>query len=262
MFMDMIPLWAFYIGAAVLGLELGGLATIFIQRWIDEVPILKPGRSRCPSCEARLGWMDTIPVLSYLFLKGRCRYCETRIGPQYLMVEASCFAWSLALAHLYGPSLAWGIYLILGCMLIAGSFIDFETMLLPDRITLGGSAIALAACFVLDQPGWQDGVLGAVTGGGLFWVLHLAYRLLRGGEGLGLGDVKLMIMIGAMVGFSGLPLTILGASATSAVGVFVFLLRPGNEGKKTLIPFGPFLSLGCMIYILYGEQILRWWTAR
>lgn len=260
--MDVIPLWAFYMAAAVLGLELGGLATIFIQRWIDEVPILRPGRSRCPSCECRLGWRDTVPVVSYLLLRGRCRHCGCRIGPQYLMVEVSCLAWSLALAHLHGPSIIWGVHLVLGCMLIAGSFIDFETMLLPDRITLGGSVLALAACFLPGDPGWRDGLLGAVTGGGLFWILQQGYRLFRGEEGLGTGDVKLMVMIGAMTGFTGLPLTILAACATSAVGSMIILLRPGHKGLKTRIPFGPFLSLGCMLYILYGDDILRWWAGR
>lgn len=260
-FMDVIPLWAFYFGAAALGLELGGLATIFIQRWIDEVPILKPGRSRCPSCDEKLDWRDTVPILSYLLLKGKCRHCEAVIGPQYLLVELSCLAWSLALANQYGMSLDWGIYLVLGTMLIAGSFIDFETFLLPDRITLGGSALALAACFVLENPGWQNGVIGAVAGGGFFWVLQQGYRLWRGEEGLGTGDVKLMVMIGAMTGISGLPLTILAAAATSGVGSVVYMLRPGGKGLKTRIPFGPFLSLGCLLYVLYGEQVMRWWMS-
>lgn len=260
--MDVLPLWIFYFAAGAIGLELGGLATIFIQRWIDEVSIFKPGRSRCPSCEERLAWKDTIPILSYFLLKGKCRHCETRIGPQYMMVEVSCLAWSLALAHLHGPSLAWGVYLILGCMLIAGSFIDFETMLLPNRVTLGGAAIAIAACFVLDEPGWRDGLLGAATGGGFFWLLQQGYRLLRREEGLGTGDVKLMVMVGAMTGFTGLPLTILLASATSAVGIFIYLLRPDHDGVKTRIPFGPFLSLGGMLYVLYGQQIMNWWLTR
>lgn len=258
--MDVIPLWAFYLAAGAIGLELGGLATIFIQRWIDETAILKPGRSRCPSCEEKLGLRDTIPILSYLFLKGRCRYCDATIGPQYALVEVSCLAWSLALAHLHGPSLIWGVHLVLGCMLIAGSFIDFETFLLPNRITIGGSGLALAACFVLETPGWQNGLLGAAAGGFFFWVLQQGYRLWRKEEGLGTGDVKLMVMIGAMTGLTGLPLTILAATATSAAGSAFFILRPGGKGMKTRIPFGPFLSLGCMLYVLYGAPIMRWWN--
>lgn len=257
--MDVIPTWLFAIIAAVTGLELGGLATIFIQRWIDEKPILRPGSSTCPSCECKLGWADTIPVLSYLLLKGKCRHCDTTIGAQYMLVELSCFAWSLAAAYHFGPSLEWGVYLVLGVMLVAGSFIDFETFLLPNRITYGGAAIALAASFFLEHPGWQQAGMGAAVGGGFFWILQHAYRLLRGEEGLGSGDVKLMLMLGAMVGLRGLPLTILIASATSAVGCAFYVFRAPKDEKNLRIPFGPFLSLGAMLYVLYGEAIIRWW---
>lgn len=257
--MDTNPGWVFYLIAAAAGLELGGMATIFIQRWIDEQPIVKPGRSRCPSCEETLGLFDTIPVISYLMLKGRCRHCNAAIGVQYLLVELSCLAWSLAIAHHFGPSMAYGVHLVLGVMLIAGSFIDFETFLLPNRITIGGAVIALAAAFILPEPGWQNALLGSVAGGGFFWVLQQSYRIVRGEEGLGSGDVKLMFMIGAMVGLYGLPLTIGMAAVTSLVGCGLYMLRPGGKGFKTRIPFGPFLSLGCLFYVLYGEQVMYWW---
>ncbi|BCS90028.1 prepilin peptidase [Pseudodesulfovibrio sediminis] len=257
--MDMIPTWIFMVGAALVGLEMGGFSSIFIQRWIDEQPILKPWRSRCPSCKEPLVWRDTVPVISYLLLKGRCRHCDARIGPQYMLVELSCMAWSLAVAQEFGLSPEWAVYLLLGVMLIAGSFIDFETFLLPDRITLGGTVIALAASFVLREgPAWQDAFIGAVVGAGLFWFLQQGYRLWRGEEGLGTGDVKLMAMIGAMTGLAGLPFTILVSSATGAVGSIIYAIRPGSGGIKGRVPYGPFLSLGCMVYLLYGQDILRW----
>lgn len=259
--MDSVPTWIFFLIAAAIGLELGGLATIFIQRWIDEQPILRPGRSICPSCEEKLSWRDTIPILSFFLLKGRCRHCDASIGGQYMLVEISCLAWSLALAQHFGPSLDWGVYLVLGCMLIAGSFIDFETFLLPNRITLGGAVLALIASFILEKPGWENALLGAVAGGMFFWVLQQGYRFWRKEEGLGTGDVKLMYMVGAMTGLTGLPLTILAAAVTSAIASVIYMLRPGGEGMKTRIPFGPFLSLGCMLYVLYGEPIMRWWNS-
>ena len=257
--MDAIPTWLFYLIAGVAGLELGGLSTIFIQRWIDEKPILRPGKSTCPSCDCKLSLVDTIPLLSYLLLRGQCRHCEASIGPQYMLVEISSLAWSLAIAHHFGPSWAWGVYLILGVMLIAGSFIDFETFLLPNRITLGGAGIAIAASFFLTHPGWEQAILGAAAGGGFFWLIQHAYRFIRGEEGLGSGDVKLMLMLGAMVGLKGLPLTILIASGTSAIGVFFYVFRSEDGDSKTRIPFGPFLSLGGMLYVLYGEWIMQWW---
>ncbi len=94
----------FYLAAGVIGLELGSLTTIFIQRWIDEVPILKPGGSRCPSCEHKLGMLDTIPLVSFIVLRGRCRHCDESIGGQYILVELSCMAWALASAYRFGPS--------------------------------------------------------------------------------------------------------------------------------------------------------------
>ncbi len=254
--------WIRYLIAAAAGLELGGLATIFIQRWIDEKPLFRPWRSVCPACDTELGWRDTVPLLSYLLLKGRCRHCDVRIGPQYLLVEFSCLVWSLALIHHVGLSLEWGVYLVLGTMLITGSFIDFETMLLPNRITLGGAAVAVAASFVTPYPGWQSALYGAVAGGGSFWLLQRAYRLLRGAEGLGSGDVKLMLMVGAIVGLKGLPLTILLASTASVLGVGYYVFGGTAQGGKARIPFGPFLSLGCLLHILYGKVILAWWLGR
>lgn len=257
--MDLIPVWIFYIAAGVVGLEMGGLASIFIQRWIDEQPVCKPGRSQCPSCNHALSWRDTIPVLGYVLLRGRCRYCETPIGSQYLLVELSCLAWALATAHSFGLSTAWAVYLVLGVMLIAGSFIDFETFLLPDRITLGGTALALGASFFLvEGPPIRDALLGAGVGGGLFWLAQQGYRLVRKEEGLGTGDVKLMCMIGAMTGFTGLPFTIMAAALTGGVGSVIYMLKPSGKGMQTRIPFGPFLSLGCMVSLLYGQAITRW----
>lgn len=257
--MDTVPTWLFYIIAAVAGLELGGLATIFIHRWIDEKPILRPGSSTCPACDCKLGWLDTIPVISFFLLKGQCRHCEASIGPQYMLVELSCFAWSMAIAHHFGFGWLWAAYLVLGIMLVAGSFIDFETMLLPNRITLLGAAAALGTAFIPGGLGWQQAVLGAAAGGGFFWVVQHGYRLMRGEEGLGSGDVKLMLMVGAMVGLKGLPLTVLIASGTSAVGCAIIVFRAQKDRKHLRIPFGPFLSLGAMLYVLYGEALLLWW---
>jgi len=260
--MDAIPTWAFFLAAGVIGLELGGLITIFIQRWIDEVPILRPSGSRCPSCEHKLGMLDTIPLLSFILLKGKCRYCDAVIGAQYILVELSCMAWALASAYRFGLSPEWGVYLILGIMLIAGSFIDFETFLLPDRITLGGTCMALiASSFLQNGVGWQSAALGAVAGAGAFWVLQQGYRLVRSEEGLGTGDVKLMAMIGGMTGLAGLPLTILIGSLSGVLGSIYYAIRPGKDGIRGRVPYGPFLSLGCMVYLLYGREIMAWWRS-
>jgi len=260
--MDAIPLWAFYLAATVIGLELGGVSTIFIQRWIDGQPILRPGRSRCPSCEEKLDWRDTVPLLGFFLLRGRCRHCGEAIGVQYVLAEIACMAWALAAAHRFGMTPDWGVHLVLGTMLIAGSLIDFETFMLPESITLGGTALALAASFLPDSgPHWQDALLGAASGAGFFWVLQQFYRLWRKEEGLGTGDIKLMAMIGAMTGLAGLPMTILVSTVTGAVGSVFYMVRPGKHGVRGHVPYGPFLSLGCMLYVLYGPQLMRWWNS-
>ncbi|NDV19394.1 prepilin peptidase [Pseudodesulfovibrio sp. JC047] len=258
--MDVIPHWFFFVAAGILGLELGGIASIFIQRWIDEVPILKPGRSRCPSCLHKLGLTETIPLVSFLWLKGRCRHCNAAIGAQYLLVELACMAWSIAVAYRFGLSPEWGVYLVLGVMLIVGSLIDIETFLLPDRVTLGGTCLALVASFFLENGvDWQRAFLGAAMGAGLFWVLQQGYRLMRGQEGLGTGDIKLMAMIGAMVGVGGLPLTLFVGSFTGAIASLFYTFSSGKDGIHGKVPYGPFLSLGCMVTVLYGSDIMAWW---
>ncbi|WP_243544239.1 prepilin peptidase [Pseudodesulfovibrio tunisiensis] len=254
-----IPQWIFLVAAAVAGLELGGIATVFIHRWIAEQPIFRPFGSTCPYCENRLEWRDTIPLISYLLLRGRCRHCNMPIGPRYVLTELACCALSVALAHQFGPTLSWLVYLVFGVMLASASFIDFETFLLPDRITLGGTALALGAGFVLPRPGWEQAVLGALVGAGMFWILQQGYKLLRGQDGLGTGDVKLMGFIGAIVGVQGLPFTILAGGIAGLAGSLAYMVRPGAKGVQTRVPFGPFLSLGCLLYLLLGPSITLWW---
>jgi leader peptidase (prepilin peptidase)/N-methyltransferase len=164
-------------------------------------------------------------------------------------------------AYSYGLSIEWLVYLLLGTMLIAASFIDFEIGLLPDRITIGGTVLAFGASFILaDGPHWQDAVLGALVGGGFLWVLHYGYQLWRKDIGIGLGDVKLTCMIGALTGINGVVFTFIVGGLAGYIGVGITLLRSKDQGEDKLFPYGPFLSLGCMIYILYGEPLLRWWA--
>ncbi|WP_419785044.1 prepilin peptidase [Pseudodesulfovibrio sp.] len=261
--MDLIPRWIFYCIAGAAGLELGGLSTVFIRRWIEEKPLFRPFGSQCPVCGSKLQWRDTIPLLSYLLLRGKCRHCGAHIGSQYMLVEISCMAWGVALAQRFGPEQwpAFVVFLVLGCMLVAGSFIDIETLLLPDRITLGGTGLALAASFFLDEPGWRDAMAGAAVGAAFFWIMQQGYRLWRKEEGLGTGDIKLVAMIGAMTGLTGLPPTLLIAAVFYGGGMIACMLRQNPERRGGMIPFGPALALGGMIYILYSAPILYWWKS-
>lgn len=253
--------------ALLLGLIMGSFGTACVHRWLNEISLLRPARSFCPKCEATLRWWENVPLVSWLLLRGRCGHCGEAIGWRYPALELLCGLWGLAVALKYGPGWAFAALFVLGGMLLIASFIDLESFLLPDVLTLPGAALALAAATFLLGPGsgpdaWiangKTALLGAAIGGGGFWLLRVGYKLLRGAEGLGLGDVKLMLLLGALVGPQGLPLTLLLAGITALLASILYMIRSG-QGGKTPIPFGPFLSLAGMIHLLWGPQIWLWW---
>lgn len=245
--------------AAVLGLVLGSFATACIHRYIAELPLTRPLRSICPACNDQIAWYDTIPLLSFWVLRGRCRRCSSPISLRYPIVEAFTMAWAVALALKLGISGPWAVYMLFGWLFIVGSFIDFELLILPDRITLGGAGLALGVQALWGWAAFKAALLGALFGGGFFWVLQQLYRILRREEGLGTGDVKLMLCIGALVGVAGLPFTILVAAVTALSASVVYMRLPGSRGVMTRIPFGPFLCLGAMLQVLVGREVFVWY---
>lgn len=214
--------------------------------------------SRCPHCSASVRAWQNIPVLSYLFLRGRCANCRERISPRYPLIEA--------LAGLAAAYMAWrfGIsWAALGGMLFAWSlltltFIDLDHQLLPDDITLGllwlGLLFSLGDVFVSTEAA----VIGAVAGYGSLWLVFQSFKLLTGKEGMGYGDFKLFAALGAWLGWQQLPLVILLASATGAVlGVLAILVRGRDRAQP--IPFGPFLAIAGLIAFLWGEPLVDWY---
>lgn len=253
--------------AFLFGLIMGSFSTACVHRWLHEISLLSPARSFCPRCQATLRWWENVPLLSYLLLRGRCAHCKESISWRYPALELLSGLWGLALAYKFGPGWAFAALFVLGGMLLTASFIDLESFLLPDIITLPGTLLALVAATFLLGPGsgpdaWlasgKTALLGAAIGGGGFWVLRLGYQLLRGAEGLGLGDVKLMLLLGALVGPLGLPLLVLLAGVAALLASIIYMIRSG-QGGKTPIPFGPFLSLAGMVYVLWGQEIWLWW---
>lgn len=255
--MDVYPL----ILAGLLGLVLGSFYNVCVYRWIEEMSLTKPLRSICPKCKAPLVWYDNIPLLGFLMLRGRCRQCSEPISWRYPLLEAVSAAWAVLLAWKYGLGPEFATLIVIGGMFLVASFIDFEVYLLPDVITLPGAAIGFAASVFVLREGIvkdlaMDAGLGMVMGAGLFYLLGRGYKLLRGVEGLGLGDVKLMLMIGALVGASGLPLTIILGAVSALLASIFYMIRSGS-GARTPIPFGPFLSFACMVYLLWGVEIWK-----
>jgi leader peptidase (prepilin peptidase)/N-methyltransferase len=223
----------------------------------ERYDLASPG-SRCPSCGHRIGVLENIPVLSYLLLRGRCRACGWRIPLRYPSVEVLAGAMSLAVAWKFGVSIQTLAILLLTWSLIALSFIDLDTQLLPDSITLpmlwAGLAFNLFAVVV---PLW-DAVVGAMCGYGILWVVYQAFRLLTGKEGMGYGDFKLLAMLGAWGGWQSLPITILLSSVLGAiVGVSLMLFK--GHGREVPIPFGPYLALAGWISVIWGDRIISWY---
>lgn len=215
-------------------------------------------RSRCPHCDHPIGALENIPLLSWLWLRGRCRNCRAPISPRYPLVELLTALLSVAVAATLTPG--WGTLaaLVLTWVLVALTFIDLDKMLLPDQLTLpllwGGLLFNLPGGFVP----LADAVIGAMAGYLVLWALYWAFKLLTGKEGMGYGDFKLLAALGAWLGWQALPIVLLLSSLVgAAIGIGLILLRNHHQGKP--IPFGPYLAIAGWIALLWGDSITRWY---
>lgn len=223
----------------------------------ERYDLASPG-SRCPSCGSRIRPLHNIPVLSYLVLRGRCAACGWRIPLRYPAVEILAGAMSLVVAWQFGVSVQTLAVMLLTWSLIALSFIDLDTQLLPDSITMpilwAGLAFNLFAVVVP----LRDAVIGAMCGYGILWIVYQAFRMLTGKEGMGFGDFKLLAMLGAWAGWQSLPLTILLSSVLGAI-VGVSLMAFKGQDREVPIPFGPYLALAGWISLIWGDQVIAWY---
>lgn len=215
-------------------------------------------RSACPHCGHAITAMENIPLLSWLWLKGRCRECQAPISARYPLVELLTALLSLVVAATFPPGWALLAALLLTWVLVALTFIDLDKMLLPDQLTLpllwGGLLFNLAGGFVP----LADAVIGAMAGYLVLWSLYWAFKLLTGKEGMGYGDFKLLAALGAWLGWQALPIVLLLSSLVGAIiGISLILLRNHHQGKP--IPFGPYLAIAGWIALLWGDTITRWY---
>jgi leader peptidase (prepilin peptidase)/N-methyltransferase len=246
--------------AAVGGLVFGSFMGVVVHRVPQKESIVSP-RSRCPHCGHQLSVADNIPVVSWLALRGRCRYCHTPISPRYLAGEVlMATVWALAVVRL---GVSWELLAFLPFLwvLVALSLIDLETKLLPNRIVYPSvlAGIALLAVTAALGPGigaWARGLAGMVASAGVFFVIALISP-----AGMGMGDVKLAGLIGLYLGYLSwgrvLVAFFLAFLAGAVVGIALMVV--GRAGRKTAIPFGPFMALGAITATLYGDPILRVW---
>jgi leader peptidase (prepilin peptidase)/N-methyltransferase len=242
----------------ILGLAVGSFLNVCIHRLPRGESLALPP-SRCPACAYRLRWFDNIPVVSYALLAGRCRKCRSPISIRYPLVELATMALFVVHGEVFGWSALLVPRLLFACAMIVLFAIDLEHHLLPNVITLPGIAIGLISSAVL-PPGIVDALIGVVLGGGVLWLIGEAYFRYSGQEGMGGGDVKMLAMIGAFLGWKLVLVTlVLSSVAGSLIGLFVILIKRG--GMKYALPYGTFLALGALVASLAGDQIVNWYVS-
>lgn len=260
MSVSLLPFPLLIVLAIILGLVLGSFYSVCVSRYLSGESIVSPP-SHCPLCDRPLRPWELIPLLSYLFLRGRCAGCKGRISPLYPLIELASAGWAVLTLLRVGPTFWFPAYLALGGLYIVASAIDFKAYLLPDILTYPAAILGFAIGAARPEIGPWAAALGAGCGFGLFWLLAAIYRRLRGADGLGGGDVKLMLSIGGALGWMGLPYAILCGSLAALLASPFYVLGKGRD-RTMPIPFGPFLCLGAMVQLLYGHAILVFLAGR
>lgn len=284
--LDTLPLSFVLTTIGILGAIIGSFLNVVIHRIPNDQSIVFPN-SRCPACGAAIGWYDNIPILSYLILGGRCRACKDGIAIRYPAVELLTGLLFVAVTWRDGLTIVLPFDLIFVCAMVALIFIDAEHMILPNAITYPGMVFVVIARIVIPlvnqtphfddlepltrgllhgMPIWAASVIGAVIGGliggGSLWLMGWTWEKLRGIEAMGLGDVKMMFMVGAYFGWRLTILTIfLGVLSGSIIGIGL-MARKGRRDMQMLLPFGVFLGIGAIAALLVGPQIVEWYAGQ
>ena len=253
--------------ALILGLIIGSFLNVCISRWPVDLSVVQP-RSHCPQCKQTLAWYDLIPVASFFLLRRACRHCSAPIATRYPIVEAVTGALFFFLVSWFGPTLLAAKFCVFCSLLIGLLFSDVEHRILPDQFTIGGAALGFAFAFAIPMHGliyeisgkpdpWGS-LLEAAIGGTfpavLLWTGALLYFKVRKREGLGLGDVKMMIMIGAFLGLQGALLTAVAGSVLGSVLGLVYIKLAGKDSSTYELPFGTFLAVGGIFVVLWAHS--------
>lgn len=261
-----MPWWFFAAFAFGVGAIVGSFLNVVIHRYPREESIVFPA-SRCPECRVAIRPWDNVPILSYVWLRGRCRSCREPFSPRYPLVELANALFYLAIFQRTGPTLGFIVIAALISMTIALIYIDLEIQILPDVIDLPGVAIGLlvgATHLGALYPGLLlsstllESVAGAAAGAGILLAIAMSYKLVRKIEGMGLGDVKMMAMLGAVVGWEPLLPLLLAASLFGAI-TGLFVAARSSAGMKVALPFGVFLGLAFLATIFFGRSVGEWY---
>jgi leader peptidase (prepilin peptidase)/N-methyltransferase len=254
----MFPEFFLLILAGLFGAIVGSFLNVVILRLPDPSQSIVFPASHCPNCSTTLSWYENIPIFSYLALLGKCRHCRNPISLQYPVVELLMTLLSVALVHRFHLTAATFGYFLFCAALVVIIFIDLHHQIIPDVISLPGILAGLFFSMVATTVTWQSSFLGLLLGGGVLYAVALSYALIRKRDGMGGGDIKLLAMIGAWLGWQSLPFVILVSSATGTIAGLI-AMRSQKNGGQTRIPFGPFLSVAALLYTFFSHEILHFY---
>ena len=248
----------FYLAAFVLGSIWGSFCNVCIYRLPDNDSVVTK-RSFCRSCKNKIKWYDNIPLLSFIFLKGKCRGCKNKISSQYFLVELISAISFLFIYFIYGISITTLLLIILSIFFIIIFFIDLKHYIIPNELTFPLMLIGFIKSFDpnLNQtifPNYINSLLGGFFGYAIIWLIIFFYKKVRNKEGMGLGDAKLMAVVGFWFGWLSIPFTIFISSAVALVLVIPSLIKK-TRNMSAQIPFGPYIIIGCIIYVTFSNQI-------
>lgn len=248
--------------AFIFGSVIGSFLNVCIYRIPAGESVVTP-RSRCPHCQTTIRWYHNLPVASWVLLRGRCAYCHASFSIRYPLVEALTGAFFALFLFRFGLHPATLVAWLLAAALVTISFIDFDHQIIPDVISLPGIPVGFLCSLALPWVSWQSSLLGILMGGGMLLTIALGYEWLTGHEGMGLGDVKLLAMLGGFLGAPAiLPIIFLASIMGTIVGIPLMLIT--RAGRKLAIPFGPFLAGAALLYLFFVDRIdpvVRWYGA-
>ena len=248
----------FYIGFFLFGSIFGSFSNVCIYRLPNNKAISK-GRSFCSSCKEEIRWFDNIPLISFIILRGKCRNCNAKISFQYFLVELIAGLSFVFIYYLFGISITSVLLAILSIFFIIIFFIDLKHYIIPNELTFPLMAIGFLKSFDpnLNQtifPNYINSLIGGLVGYSIIWLIIFIYKKIRNKEGMGLGDAKLLAVIGFWFGWLSIPFTIFISSVVALILVIPSILKK-SRGMASQIPFGPYIIIGCIIYISLANQI-------
>lgn len=252
--------WIIYIIPFVFGAVVGSFLNVCIYRIPEGISIVSPP-SRCMGCGRLVPFYYNIPIFGYIFLGGRCAFCKVPLSLQYPFVEALTGGVAVALFVKFGLSLELFAMFVFSAALVVITFIDLRLKIIPDVISIPGIILGVILSFFMTAPGVVNSLIGAAVGGGFLLAVASAYFFMTGREGMGGGDIKLLAMIGAFLGWRAVIVTVLAGSFLGAVIGAAVMLIAGKNSKYAL-PFGPFLAFGAFLHLFYGDELIRWYLMK